>query len=93
MIDLCYSFSEQRQPKIVEEWKSFSLPSVSTLAPVDLKSQKPALKHLRKQFYISLLEHLEADQVIPGVRTALYLEFGEKNMSQCTASFSFTKII
>ena len=41
------------------EWKSFSLPSISTLSLIDLKSQKPALIHLRKQFYYSLLDHFE----------------------------------
>lgn len=56
-------FTQQQsiQKVVNEEWKSFSLPAVSTLALIDLKSQKPALKHLRKQFCLSLVQDNGAD--------------------------------
>ena len=43
------------------EWKSFSLPSVSSLPSFDLYSNKPALKHLRRQFCLSLVSDHEDD--------------------------------
>ena len=39
-------------------WKTsahFTLPPVSSLSLIDLKSEKPALKHLRQQFCLSLV--------------------------------------
>ena len=37
------------------------MPSVATLAVIDLNSEKPALKHLRDQFCQSLVEAVEED--------------------------------
>lgn len=57
-------YVEQVPPYVKkEEWKSaFSLPAISTLALIDLKSEKPALKHLRKQFCLSLVQDNDEDE-------------------------------